>query len=138
MRQLFLAVVFVFLSVFVLVKSASADPVTTWARVTAYTSCDASIAAVKKCDGITASGRYVEWGTAACGRQWPFGTKVLVPGTGVFTCWDRGGGIGNGHVDLWFPSYAAAVQWGGLKYQDVTFILPNEWEQIAHEWGFDE
>src|SRR5688572_10461877 len=68
--------------------------------VTAYTSCDASIARVKKCDGITASGKQATWGVAGCGRGFTFGTVFEVPDLGFFACYDRGGGVTNEILDI--------------------------------------
>ena len=53
---------------------------------------------------VTASGREVETGvTAACGPDVPFGTRVLLfyPwGVEGRVCWDRGGSIVDGEVDV--------------------------------------
>jgi len=50
---------------------------------------------------ITASGQPVIIGqTAAAGPSIPFGTKVWVEGIGFRVVQDRGGRIGNGHIDV--------------------------------------
>ena len=86
--------------------------------VTAYSSCVYDIRIIKPCDGITASGRRVEWGTVACGPGYPFGTVFEVPGVGRMTCWDRGGGVANHMIDIWFPEEAQAWRFGA-KWMDV-------------------
>ncbi len=85
--------------------------------VTAYTSCDANISRVKRCDGITASGRVARWGIAACGRAYPFGTVFEVPDLGLFACYDRGGGVTNDLLDIWIPPGRSI---GGARWRMVT------------------
>ncbi|MCW5852065.1 MAG: 5'-nucleotidase C-terminal domain-containing protein [Anaerolineae bacterium] len=88
--------------------------------VTGYTSCDASIRAVKACDGITASGRKAALGTVACGPNYPLGTVFEIVGIGRMTCWDRGGGIKDHMLDVWFPDVQSAVQAGiSAKWMEV-------------------
>ncbi|MCW5853437.1 MAG: 5'-nucleotidase C-terminal domain-containing protein [Anaerolineae bacterium] len=85
--------------------------------VTAYTSCDANIARVKRCDGITASGRVARWGIAACGRAFAFGTVFEVADLGLFACYDRGGGVTNDLLDIWIPPGKSI---GGARWRAVT------------------
>lgn len=88
--------------------------------VTGYTSCDASIRAVKACDGITASGRKAALGTVACGSSYPLGTVFEIVGVGRMTCWDRGGGIKDHMLDVWFPDVQSAIRAGiSAKWMDV-------------------
>ena len=88
--------------------------------VTGYTSCDASIRAVKACDGITASGRKAAPGTVACGPNYPFGTVFEIVGVGRMTCWDRGGGIKDHMLDVWFPDVQSAIRAGiSAKWMEV-------------------
>ena len=88
--------------------------------VTGYTSCDASIRAVKACDGITASGRQAALGTVACGPSYPLGTVFEIVGVGRMTCWDRGGGIKDHMLDVWFPDVQSAIRAGiSAKWMDV-------------------
>jgi len=54
--------------------------------------------------GITASMTETRWGIVACGSAFPFGTHFEVEDMDtVFVCEDRGGGITNDRLDLWFP-----------------------------------
>lgn len=63
--------------------------------------------------GITATGTTAKPGTiAADPAVFPFGTRIRVPGHGVGTVEDIGGAIKGKHIDLWFPSHAAARRWG--------------------------
>lgn len=57
--------------------------------------------------GPMASGLHVRRGAAACGPAWPFGTVFMLPAwvtdyelPRVVVCLDRGGLVGNGHVDV--------------------------------------
>ncbi len=62
---------------------------------------------------ITASGEKVIPGqTCAAGPGVPFGSKVIVPGKGIYRVNDRGGAIGNSNLDLAAESRAAASRWG--------------------------
>lgn len=72
--------------------------------------------------GITASGKRAKPGTIAADPAIPFGVKMRVPGYGVGTVWDRGGGIRGDHIDLFFKSHEAALRWG-RKRLTVTMWL---------------
>ena len=66
--------------------------------------------------GLTASGKVAEMGTiAADPALYPFGTRMAVPGYGVGTVQDIGGAIKGAHIDIWFPSHKAAIEWGTRK-----------------------
>jgi 3D (Asp-Asp-Asp) domain-containing protein len=63
--------------------------------------------------GRTACGTKAKHGTiAADPRLFPFGTHLYVPGYGVGTVEDVGGAIKGRHIDVWFPTHAAARRWG--------------------------
>lgn len=63
--------------------------------------------------GRTARGTKAKVGTiAADPRLFPFGTHLYVPGYGVGTVEDVGGAIKGRHIDVWFPTHAAARRWG--------------------------
>jgi len=67
---------------------------------------------------ITASGSWVEDGIIA-NNYLPFGTKVKMPeiyGDKVFVVEDRmHWRKGNYHVDIWFPSYSEALNFGAKR-----------------------
>lgn len=116
MRKVLLA--FVFFLCLAATASAEAQNVTKQMHVTGYRSCDASIRAVKKCDGITLSGRRAQWGMAACGYAYPFGTVFEVHGLGFFACYDRGGGVHNNLLDIYMPTGYFIP--GGSRWRPVT------------------
>jgi RHS repeat-associated protein len=62
--------------------------------------------------GITKSGAVAGPGTIAAPRSIPFGTGMFVPGYGCGTVQDRGGAIKGSHIDVWFSSTKAAMNWG--------------------------
>ena len=78
--------------------------------------------------GITANMVETRWGIAAC-YGWPFGTIFEIEGLGRFECQDRGGLILNrNQVDVWFPSYEEAIEFGVRKmwckvYRPVTYLV---------------
>lgn len=78
-----------------------------WVSVSAYT--DASGAPPW---GITASGRPTRPGVAACGRDVPFGTLVILADGRRVACWDRGGEIGPWNVDVWMADEGQAIRAG--------------------------
>ena len=62
------------------------------------------------------------WGIAAC-YGWPFGTIFEIEGLGRFECQDRGGLILNrNQVDVWFPTYEEAIEFGVSKRQCRVFV----------------
>ena len=63
---------------------------------------------------ITANGTYVYDGVMACNFL-PFGTKVKLPeiyGDKIFTVEDRMARKNSHKMDIWMPSYSAAMQFG--------------------------
>lgn len=66
--------------------------------------------------GITASGVPTAPGIVACGPAFPFGTLfVSVDGDmphAADRCFDRGGAIHDGRIDVWMESRAAALRFG--------------------------
>lgn len=63
---------------------------------------------------VTANGTYVYDGVLACNFL-PFGTKVKLPeiyGDKIFTVEDRMAKKNSHKMDVWMPSYAAAMQFG--------------------------
>jgi len=62
--------------------------------------------------GMTANGSVAAYGTIAAPSNYPFGTRMSVPGYGLGTVLDRGGAIRNSHIDLWFPTTQQAINWG--------------------------
>lgn len=77
--------------------------------ITGYTECDPGM----RCDGITASGMPVQEGICACGNQFAFGTLFYLPRLGAsFVCMDRGDGIGDRDLDLYFNDRPQALRFG--------------------------
>jgi 3D (Asp-Asp-Asp) domain-containing protein len=57
----------------------------------------------------TANGDYVHVGSAAAGPDVPFGTRYWIPEVGwTVTIDDRGGAVGDGHIDVWLPDCSRA------------------------------
>lgn len=81
-------------------------------RLTAYCPC-ASCCGVET--GITASGTTASQGRTVAMYGVPFGTKLLINGN-VYTVEDRG--TPYGHVDIFFNSHSAALQFGS-QWADV-------------------
>lgn len=99
-------------------------------HVTGYRMCDPSIAAVKACDGHTASGRPVQWGIAACGREFDFGTVFEVPNLGLFACYDRGWGVHNNLLDIFMPD---GMGIGGSRWRDVIIRYDLDGEEVLRD-----
>lgn len=59
--------------------------------------------------GTTANGTGVYHGEIAAPPQYPFGTRVFIPGYGDAVVEDRGGAIYGNHFDLGEPSYGRAM-----------------------------
>ena len=57
--------------------------------------------------GVPALGKII-----AAPRQYPFGTRMHIPGYGWATVQDRGGAISGARLDVLFPTHEAALQWG--------------------------
>ena len=63
--------------------------------------------------GVTATGTETRHGVAAVDKaRFPYGTVFRVPGYGYARAEDAGGAIKGNHIDLWFPSHRAALDWG--------------------------
>jgi 3D (Asp-Asp-Asp) domain-containing protein/uncharacterized protein YabE (DUF348 family) len=63
--------------------------------------------------GITATGMRASYGVAAVDpRVIPFYTRVYVPGYGHAIAADTGSAIQGNRIDVYFPTYAEAIQWG--------------------------
>ncbi len=63
--------------------------------------------------GVTARGTVAKEGTIAADVDlFPFGTRLVVPGYGVGTVEDVGSAVVGNHIDIWFPTHAAARAWG--------------------------
>ncbi|MDR3228559.1 MAG: 3D domain-containing protein [Puniceicoccales bacterium] len=78
--------------------------------------------------GITASGKRTTAGTVASSPTGlPLGTLLYIEGEGVFRVEDRGGGLQNDQLDMWFPTHEEALQWGRQKRR-VT-VLGNQKNQ---------
>ena len=87
-------------------------------RVTAF--CAGECCCENFADGITASGHRIQPGDKllAAGGQVPFTTIMDVPGYGIAPVLDRGGGICDDCLDVYFDSHEQAVAWG-KKYLKV-------------------
>lgn len=93
-------------------------------EVTGY--CPCTKCCGPKAQGITASGKRVSYDrgrfVAADTRVLPFGTKLSIPGYHdgrAVEVIDKGGAIKGKKLDLYFPTHAAALQWG-RQHVDVT------------------
>ena len=87
-------------------------------KLTAYCSCEICCGKWAANPGMTASGVRAEEGVTVAMAGVPFGTKLMINGH-VYTVQDRG--TAYGHVDIYFSSHAAALQFG-LQYADVYQI----------------
>lgn len=83
-------------------------------RVTAY--CPCNICCGNFADGFTANGHKIQPGDkfVAAPKEYPFGTKMSIPGYGVNTVMvqDRGGSIKGNRLDVFFPTHQQALEWG--------------------------
>ncbi len=66
------------------------------------------------------------WGIVACGPLYPFGTIFVIEGMGVFVCEDRGSAITDNRLDIWFPSYEEAMEFGVRK----RWVKAYEWQEM--------
>ena len=63
--------------------------------------------------GITATGMRATYGVVAVDpRVIPFYTRLYIPGYGYAIAADTGGDIQGNRIDLFYPTYAEAIQWG--------------------------
>ena len=62
----------------------------------------------------TATGIWPTWGVVATDPSvLPMGTRMTISGLdGTFVAADTGGGVRGAHVDIYMPSYAAAISYG--------------------------
>lgn len=75
---------------------------------------------------ITASGRIVEPGvTAACGSEFPFGTRTYIQDVGWRTCWDRGGAILGHDIDVLIG--LEQCQWIEYQWEGETRLWCANW-----------
>ncbi len=72
---------------------------------------------------LTRSGTPVRWGVVAVDPQViPLGTRLMIEGFDtVFIAEDTGGGVRGSHVDVYFPDYSSAVQFG-VQYRAVAIL----------------
>ena len=84
-------------------------------KLTAYCSCSICCGVWAANPGLTASGAIAQEGVTVAMAGVPFGTKLMINGH-VYTVQDRG--TAYGHVDIYFSSHAAALQFG-MQYADV-------------------
>jgi 3D (Asp-Asp-Asp) domain-containing protein len=75
--------------------------------------------------GYTRTGTWTKWGTVAVDPNVvPLGSKLMIEGFDtVFVAEDTGGGVKGNWVDIWFPSYWEAIQWG-VQYRRITVLGP--------------
>jgi 3D (Asp-Asp-Asp) domain-containing protein len=111
-------------------KHAPPQPAETY-EVTAYTAYEESTGKTPghPAFGITASGRRVQAGvTAACPREFEFGTWLEIEGVGKRRCDDRGGLIRGKKLDIYIPNKADALEFGRrqLKVRVVNDSFLNE------------
>ena len=90
---------------------APAEPGLQRIVVTGYCSCP--LCCGPNATGLTASGTKAQLGTMAADPAiFPLGTQLNVPGYGDGVVEDMGRGVKGYHIDVWFPSHAAAKAWG--------------------------
>ncbi len=72
---------------------------------------------------LTRSGTPVRWGVVAVDPQViPLGTRLMIEGfDDVFLAEDTGGGIRGSHIDIYFPDYYSAVQFG-VQYRTIAIL----------------
>jgi 3D (Asp-Asp-Asp) domain-containing protein len=75
--------------------------------------------------GLTASGEKARPGTIAADRQYPFGTRMDIPGYGQGIVQDRGGAIQGDRIDLFFKKHKDALQWGKQTIRVRVWLPPN-------------
>jgi 3D (Asp-Asp-Asp) domain-containing protein len=71
----------------------------------------------------TRMGTPVHWGEVAVDPSViPLGSRIKIDGFDtIFTAEDTGGGVRGAWIDIFFPSYAEAIQWG-VQYRTVTIL----------------
>ena len=85
-------------------------------KITGYCPCSSCCG---KSNCVTASGKRATAGRtiAADTSKLPMGTKVVINGH-TYTVEDVGGGVRGNHIDMFFSSHSAALQWG-VRYVEV-------------------
>lgn len=83
----------------------------------------------------SADGTSVYPGMAAASRDFPFGTKMDIPGFGVVAIHDRGGAIKGDRLDIWMGEGEEGLRralWWGMRSVDVIVygIDPNIQESV--------
>ena len=71
----------------------------------------------------SADGTKVYPGMAAASRDFPFGTKMQIPGFGMVAIHDRGGAIKGDRLDIWMGEGEEGLRralWWGMRSVDVT------------------
>ena len=88
-------------------------------EITAYCHCAKCCG---KSDGITASGTKTtaDRTIAVDPRIIPLGSKILIDGK-IYVAEDVGGGIKGNHIDIYFPTHQAALNFG-RQYKDVNLV----------------
>jgi 3D (Asp-Asp-Asp) domain-containing protein len=72
---------------------------------------------------LTRSGTHVRWGVVAVDPQLiPLGTRIMIEGFDeIFIAEDTGGAVRGSHVDIYFPDYYSAVQFG-VQYRTIAIL----------------
>lgn len=83
----------------------------------------------------SADGTKVYPGMAAASRDYPFGTKMEIPGFGTVAIHDRGGAIKGNRLDIWMGEGEEGLRralWWGMRTLDVKVygIDPNIQESV--------
>ena len=99
--------------------------VTAYAPASGGINCDANCA-------LTASGAPPAVGLAACPRNWPFGTRLYVPGYGPAVCADRGGSITGRRIDVVMATEREALAWGR---RDLPVVMWGGEGGVATWWS---
>jgi len=93
--------------------------------VTAYAPAAGAINCNADCS-VTAAGVRPVVGVAACPREWPFGTRLVVPGYGRAVCLDHGGAIAGQRIDVVMETREEALAWGRRR---ITVFVRKERRQ---------
>lgn len=73
--------------------------------------------------GVTKMGTPVRWGVVAVDPSViPLGSRIKIDGYDtIFSAEDTGGGIRGNHIDVYFDTYAAAIQFG-VQTRTITLL----------------
>jgi len=75
--------------------------------------------------GVTASGTRARRGViSADTSRYPIGTVMYVPGYGYGRVEDRGGGIKNDHIEVFFSRHRDALEWGRQRLTVSVWLPP--------------